>query len=193
MRVDFVGHEPEECKLLLKVHEELYVVKKKLDDRGKLFDAFQDDKEVKIEAIKYELLKRIPDQKQACYKQGEKSIKITYEHSRHQNPDDLDLIDAYEKFAVAINTLQFGDDIDKALSQLKLAEVAQAKIEADKTIQPEKKEAFDGFVQQILPFSEEIKSKVAKRDKANKQRMMRNLSIGAMVLGAAAFGLVMFN
>jgi hypothetical protein len=69
--------------MLFKVHEELVEVKKRIDGRGKLFESFSDDKEVKIESIKYELLKRtnqsIPENRRNTHKQGEISIKATYD------------------------------------------------------------------------------------------------------------------
>ena len=65
MRIDFIGHEEQEVQMLLKMHEELYVQKKKIDDRGKLFEHLVDDRSVKIESIKYELLKRT-NRKQEC-------------------------------------------------------------------------------------------------------------------------------
>jgi hypothetical protein len=69
--------------MLFKVHEELVEVKKRIDGRGKLFENFSDDKEVKIESIKYELLKRtnqsIPENRRNTHKQGEISIKATYD------------------------------------------------------------------------------------------------------------------
>ena len=58
MNLDFCANEEYEIDMLLKVHEELVEVKKKLDSRGKLFLDFSDDKQVKIESIKYELLKK---------------------------------------------------------------------------------------------------------------------------------------
>jgi hypothetical protein len=58
MNIDFCANEEYEIDMLLKVHEELVEVKKKLDSRGKLFEGFSDDKAVKIESIKYELLKK---------------------------------------------------------------------------------------------------------------------------------------
>lgn len=86
MHCDFAATEEIEVQMLLKVHEELVEVQKKIDSRGKLFETFSDDKHVKIESIKYELLKRtnMQDQvqKRAAFQQGITSIKATYDHMR---------------------------------------------------------------------------------------------------------------
>ena len=183
--------------MLFKVHEELVEVKKRIDGRGKLFENFSDDKEVKIESIKYELLKRtnqsIPENRRNTHKQGEISIKATYDQMRSQNPEEKDTADVMELYCRALNNHTFGDNTDLAMNMLNQAEAKYAELLAGSSLSQEMRPQIEDFHRQILPLINDLKKAYNKDQAAKRKRMMKIAALGGLVIGSLALAFLAFN
>jgi hypothetical protein len=184
MNLDFCANEEYEIDMLLKVHEDLIEVKKKLDSRGKLFEGFSDDKAVKIETIKYECLKRTK-RRQACHTQGVVAVKLTYQHAAIQNPELKNLMDCMESYALAANDVQFGD-VNDAMNTLTEADKKRNALLADANLKEDERVQFDLFYQQCGPFISEIQREYKKQQAQRKKRLLKQVSIAALVIGAVS-------